>query len=319
MADQTALQSIKDNLSKANDIYVLVAQNPTFDMMASATALYLSLKESGKNVFIACPDEVRAEFSRIVGIDQVTDNIGNRNLVVSFKVAEEGQIDKVSYNLDADGKTFNLIIKPKSGASPLKSDEVTYTYAGAEAQLIFLVGVNRLEDLGHFYQNERKLFTDSVSVSLTRFPSTGTATYNYSDTGLSSLSELTYRLMEDLELSAEVTGDTASNLLAGIDQATNQLQNPMLKANTFEAVANLMKAGGTRQVANTSAQAFPGRQSFIPKEGWPQAPIPVRPTPTPTEVVSGETIVDTSSTDVPEEWLTPKIYKGGKGNPNTKG
>lgn len=318
MADNSPLVTIKDTLTKANDIYVLLPQNPTLDMVAAGLSMYLNLQSMGKNVYIACPQEMRAEFSRLIGIDKVVDTIGNRNLVISLAVSDQGSIDKVSYNLDEEGKNFNLVIQPKSGTAPLKTEDVSFSYAGASAEVVFMIGVNRFEDLGHFYQDERKLFSEALTINVTRFPSSGTVSINYADATASSLSEIAFRLCKDLGIE-EINKDAATNMLSGIDAATNQLQHPMLKATTFEVVANLMKAGGIRQIANTAAQAFPQRNPFMPDAPvttTPKMVVPkaVMPAPAPSGEADNQDIP--APKEVPQEWLTPKIYKAGGSNTN---
>jgi hypothetical protein len=70
--------------------------------------------------------------------------------------------------------------------------------------------------------------------------------------------------------------DSATNLLAGIDTATNRLLAPTVTAETFDAVAQLLRAGGIRQ-----------------SYGEATSPQEVKVAPAP----------------VPSDWLQPKIFK----------
>jgi nanoRNase/pAp phosphatase (c-di-AMP/oligoRNAs hydrolase) len=276
-------QPIKDAVSKANAIYVLfpVTQNP--DIIASALALYHSLKASQKHVFIATPGEIDADDTKLPGSDAITDKIGNRNLVISLKVNSRDSIDKVSYNLDESGQTFNLIIQPKKGQAPIDSSDVSYSYAGAQADLVFIVGANRLEDLGYFYEDEKKLFDSATTVALNRSVFTKFAQHHINDQQASSLTEITAKLIENLELQLDV--DSATTLLSGINQTTNYLQHQSVTADTFDLVAKLIRAGAKRPPTNGSVADSPA--------------TPLKPPSTATQ-----------NGNVPQEWLTPKIYKG---------
>jgi hypothetical protein len=90
-------------------------------VVASALALTGSLQTQGKkNVYAASHQVCRITPATLPLSDLVSQKIGNRNLVISLKVGSRDSIDKVSYNLEEDGSTFNLIIQPKKGQSPSK-------------------------------------------------------------------------------------------------------------------------------------------------------------------------------------------------------
>ena len=307
------IEPLKTTLEKAQDILVLMPQNAGQEMVAGALGLYQVLSEAGKSVVIACPTKISESSRSLNGGDQVALKIGNRNLVISLKVNQRDSIDKVSYNLDEDTKTFNLIIQPKKGIPPLKREDVSYTYSGARADLIITVGANRLEDLGDFYEAERKLFTDAPVVSLHRFPTPTFADYQIIDPDTSGFGELAYELVQELGLSMTVTA--ATNFLAGLDIATNNLQNGNLKPDTLEHMAQLLRAGGVRRSTPAAVATQPASVS-VRQSAAPAATVTVQPQnsgqPQPADVspVASQTVPANGSTQtIPQDWLAPKIYK----------
>jgi len=307
--DMGAIQSVKDALAKADSIYVLLPRQVNLDSVASAIALYASLLETGKNVSIASAGSLPEQASQLPQSDLISDKIGNRNLVISIKVDSRDSIDKVSYNLDEEGKTFNLIIQPKKGRPALKSDDVGFSYAGAQADLVFIVGANRYEDLGRFYEDEKKLFAEAKTVAVNRFSANRYAEIHIDEVDTGSVSEVVYKLMPQLGLN--VNDKIATNLLAGIHYSTANLQSPAVTADTFEAVAALLRAGGVRQMQATGSQtpsfqnSYPGT-SYTRPAAPPPSPVPQAPSPTP---ATSDTGTPAAGNQVPDEWLTPKIYK----------
>ena len=79
--------------------------------------------------------------------------------------------------------------------------------------------------------------------------------------------------------------DIATNLLAGIEEASGNFTNPEVTAETFEKVAQLLRAGGQRRPKVKERIISPGA-------------IPAK---APEEEKRRET---------PKEWLEPKVYKG---------
>lgn len=236
---------VSKTLQTAKNIYVLIPQNANLDATAAALSLYLSLKESGKNVIIGSPSQMRVEFSQLVGIDKITDKTGNRNLTISFDYKEES-IDKVSYNVEGD--KFNLIIQPRAGFPPLDQENVNYSYEGIDAQIIFVVGAQKLESLGNLYEKDRQAFSDAQIVNIDR----SSANSNFGQINIvepksGSISELMYSLIKSLSLT--INADLAGNLLKGIEAQTQNFQSPFATVFTFETAAELMKAGAKRSLS----------------------------------------------------------------------
>lgn len=294
MNNQTNLSTAAEEFGKAGEIFILISSRANADATSAALGLYQAMKKSGKTVTIASPESIELP-AKLPGMDEITEKIGNRNLVISLQVDSRESIDKVSYNLDEEGKVFNLVVQPKKGQPPLKSNDVSYSYSGAQADMIFVFGAYRLEDMGRFYEDERKLFNDATTVSVNRAPQTF-AKINLAGDNVSSVSEFTYELTKNLGL--ELTDEAATDLLAGIDSATNKLQHPTVTPQTFEAVANLLRAGGKRVLI--AGMGFGDVPPFSP--GMP---------PSGRTMLPGDDVPMMDEEKVPDEWLTrPKIYKG---------
>ena len=318
MNNNDIIQPIKDTLNTANDIYVFLPQRISIDIVAAGLSLYQALQQTKKNIYIACPTSLDEKYKKITGHDQISQTIGNRNLVISLSVDQKDSIDKVSYNLDEENSTFNLIIQPKSGVSALKSDQVSYSYSGAEAELIFVVGATKLEDLDSFYQSERKLFSQAQIVSLSKYQANKFAHYHYTHKSAGSISEIAYYFIKQIGFN-QIDKVTATNLITGIDSATQKLQSPLLKADTLSTMAELMRSGGTRSSNFKSSVKFPGTNlkpgAFSSQKAKPSFQD-ITPSPVLGQVTAPQPIAKTSDDtkdqnqgDVPQEWLTPKIYK----------
>lgn len=281
MNNQPQIEEIKKALDPAKSTFVLLPHNPSLDATAAALALFLSLKESGKDVFIGCTSKMRVEFSTLVGIDRISEKIGNRNLIVSFDYAEDA-IEKVSYNVQEE--KFNLVIEPKSGHPPLDSKGVKFSYEGVEAQLIFIIGAKKLEDLGALYEKERHAFSEATVINIDR--ATGNTNFgqiNVINQGAASMSEIVFQVIKKLNLPLNV--DITGNLLKGIEAQTQNLQAPFAGPDTFETVARLMRAGAKRSpTPQPQERRWPSRAPGTPiprPQMSPQrGPMPVQERPT---------------------------------------
>lgn len=256
MDNQEIWNEIKKTLDASQSVFVLLPENPSFDATAAALSLFLSLREAGKSILIGAPTKMRVEFKNLVGLDRVTERIGNRNLIISFDYAEEA-IEKVSYNVE-DGK-FNLVIEPKSGHPPLDSQRVSFSYEGIEANTIFVIGARRLEDLSHLYEKDRTAINRATIVNIdNRTANTNFGRHNLIIPSAAAVSEIIFQLLRKLNLPLDI--DIAGNLLTGIEAQTQNLQSPFTGPETFEAVATLMRSGAKR----SSTPPHPLRQ-FMPR------------------------------------------------------
>lgn len=236
-------------LPEANSIVCFIHPQSTYDAVASATALSLALQAAGKSCEVVCEEPMRVEYNYLVGVEQISQSVGNRDLVISFDYNEE-QVDKVSYNIDEQSQRFELIISPKSGSQPLDPNTIGYSRSGLTADLIFLFGYHSLDELGEVYHKERYTIDRAYTVALTQ-----NKVQNFAKMHLAlrpenfSYSEIIYFLIRQLQLS-EVQGDLATNILSGMEYATERFQQDSLPARVFETVATLLRQGAQRQPTN---------------------------------------------------------------------
>ena len=269
----TQTEDLTKAVEAAKDVLVLIRDNPKLDHVASALSLYLALKASGKSVTVASSTQMRVEFNRLVAVNKITTSIGNRNLIVSFPYVKDS-IEKVSYNVDES--RFNLVVQPKPGFPSLESDKVEYSYSGAEADLVFVVGAQKLEDLGVLYQAERNLFDKATIVNIDAAPTnTKFGQINLVWSEFSSASEVVVQIIEKLEF--KLDQDMATNLLAGLNEATQNFQRFNVKASAFEVAAKLMQAGGKKPMGASPFGRVPGGPLGSPLGMMPRSPFPPSP------------------------------------------
>ena len=255
------INTLKDYVKAARTVLVIVGSKPTEDQLSAATSLYLACNRLGKEAGLYAPKEIKQ--NGLAGLDEQRQELGKQNLVVEFDYNEEA-VDKVSYHISQETNKFYLTIKPKKGAKPLEKSSVEFNYAGADADLIFLVGVHELEDLEQLYFGYEPLFDNAIVVTLHSFqPELGNLQLDLS--GTSSFSESLAYLLEELEV--ELNADMASNLLRGIENVTNNLQSRTANADTFETVAKLLRAGARRQRSSAVIEEdLPRSVEFEPKK-----------------------------------------------------
>ena len=247
MFTEASALPLQDLVHQSKTAIVLLPENPSYDLVASGLSIFLALREAGKDVQIGCSTPMSVEFTHLVGVDEIKEKVGNRNLMVSFNYVDSS-VDRVSYSLSEDNKLFHLIIAPKTGAKPLDFSDVKFEYTGAEADVVFVVGAKEMNDLAHVYQAEKQFFDSAYTVAFTQYPVSPFARMHFDAAGQTCLAEAIAHFLSGLGL--EPKEDVATNLLSSVELSTNRFQSHAMNAETFELIGRLLRNGAQRSTTN---------------------------------------------------------------------
>lgn len=307
---QKTLARIQEVTTKCRSAVIAVPPNSSIDAIAAATSLYLALSKMGKTVSIACSQKVQSD---LVASDKFQNIIGagGDSLMVSFPYTD-GAIDKVDYNIQ--GESFNLIVTPRPGHQKLNPNQVNFSYTGGLIDVIFVIDAPTLNSLGAIYTDNQNQFNGKDIVNIDRHLTNAYfGTVNYVNKTISSISELVLSILQTLGI--EIDRDIATNLYAGSAASTNNFTSYSTNADTFEHIATLLRLGAVKKPFK---KPVPIAQPFPSSPMRPQQPqvinsmpghSPEVPKSNPIESVEKEAVIEKPQTS--QEWLKPKIFKGG--------
>lgn len=323
MKYDSQLSEVKSLLPSAKNILIALPKGADIDKLAAGLALFLAF-EGNKEASIALEDDVKVGQAHLFGVDHIKKELssagGGGNLTLSLEgVASSDGIVPALEKLDwfAENNNLNLVFHVISGQT-FQPTKIVPRYQGSGFNLIFVIGATNLNSLGSIYTQNTQLFTGVHIVNIdNKSTNTGFGQTNVLDPNSSSLSEMISFIISELGLNLD--GDTATNLIAGIYQATSNLANA--NADTFFAVSNLLKAGGQKPKEETAQKTvdFSGLIPQTPPSIQTQSDAyTTPPIVQPAEQISAQ--VDqpspeerpleegTISETVEPEWLTPKIF-----------
>lgn len=279
---------LQEKIGTAQNILILTKKDPSYDGLAAALGLYLTLSKNGKKTSIVCSSELTVAYSDLVGVDKLKKEIAGKNFVISLDY-QEGAIEKVSYNIE--NNKFNLVIVPREGSNwEVTPDRIQFNHQASDYNLIILFEIGEKEELNTFYPNEQELLSKIPTVAISRtINNSPFATINLGLMMSASLSEAIVQILTELKLSLDI--DVATNLLKGIYSATNNLQTENVGADTFEALATCLKSGA--QISHKKEEVLDqASQETLSSLSQPKA------------------VPSTQTGQPPDDWLKPKIYKG---------
>jgi hypothetical protein len=318
--------SFKSIIDKSKSILILLPTKPYFDQVASGLGLYLSLRDS-KDIGIYSPSPMTVEYNRLVGVNKISEELGNKNLVIRFTDYKATDIERVSY--DIENSQFKLTVIPKQKITPPTKDQIELSYSGVSVDTVIIIGG---ANDSHFPALSGK---DLVGANIVHVGvrdislSTGKNYISFSRPA-SSISEIVADLIK--ESGSLLDQDVATNLLMGIEESTNSFSDPSVTSDTFLLTAELMKAGGKRLSVQAPAQrrdfpegAIPGS---IPKPFFQQRPqgrypgqsqnkaaqiikpLNSKPEETTQTNQTMQEKLEEEDKNPPNDWLKPKVFKG---------
>ncbi|KKQ24634.1 MAG: Phosphoesterase RecJ domain protein [Candidatus Roizmanbacteria bacterium GW2011_GWC2_37_13] len=297
--NQQTLSRILEIVNKGKSGVIIIPPNSTVDAVAASTSLYLGLTKMGKNVSLACSQKPTTDltagdkFQNIIGS-------GGDSLMISFPYTD-GSIDKVDYNIQ--GESFNLVVTPRPGFQKLNPSQVNYSYTGGVVDFIIVVDAPTLNSLGEIYTGNQNQFTGRDIINIDRHLTNAYfGTVNLVNKTISSISELILSVLQSLKI--EIDRDVATNLYAGVASATNNFTSYSTNADTFENIATLLRMGAVKKTFKKPAPVMP--------RVIPPTPRPIKPNFAPSVESQPVTpIEDVEKEKNPQDWLKPKIFKGG--------
>ena len=297
--------SFSQLLESAKSVLILLPTKPYFDQVAAGMSLYLSLREN-KDVTISCPSPLTVSFNRIVGINKVTTELGNKNLSITFKNYDANDIEKVSY--DIENGEFKLSVVPKTGLQAPQKEQIDLNYSGVAADLVILIGgandshfpileSDELQGVKIAHIGTRALASSKEVMSFAK-PS-------------STTSELITAIIKENALPMDA--DVATNLVMGIEDGSGEFGSPDVTPETFETFAYLLRNGGQRPPKRVNPANFPA--GSIPTQ---PLTAKIQKAQEVVQEMQGLDVNGTQETEAdinpPEDWLQqPKIIKGAGG------
>lgn len=310
----TPFDKINELVASAKAIAIVVPRNPTFDSMAAALALSLSLEKTGKKALVFCETPVTVDLGNLVGVNMVKQpqakGGSNNGLIISLPY-EQGAIEKISY--DIVGDRINLTVVPGPAGLTFSTEDITYETPRESYDLIITVGVPQEPELAFDEQKSLPLLNIDYMIQ-----NTGYGTVAFIDESYGSYAEMATKLLSELKLSFDL--DIAQNLMSGLIDATSNFQKRETSAFAFEAASLLMQKGAQR--VTRAEPAFIQKQQSFPRQTrprvhqqqqWQGKNLGSKQVPQAHSISSGQAgagQTDNKKQPAPKDWLEPKIYRG---------
>jgi nanoRNase/pAp phosphatase (c-di-AMP/oligoRNAs hydrolase) len=236
------IQQIITKISGAQSI-LIIAQNTSGDSLAASLALRAFLKKLEKDAVLLVPGTVPEKYGFLPDAATALERI---DLTKSFVVdvsTKRSEVGEMSYKKEGD--KLSIYLKPKSGE--FTANDVSFRSSAFPYELLILIGIPSLEQLGDFYNQHAELFFDVPIINIDfRGSNENYGQFNLVQLAATSCSEIILDLINNFEFSL-IDDKIATQLLAGIISETNSFQHVRTTPQTFLKASQLVSLGAKQQ------------------------------------------------------------------------
>lgn len=254
MNNQSNLEQIKELINKANNIYVLLAKDASGESLISALSLQQALVDLKKSVSIYSQSEQVEKISFVEESTLIRQKILPQEIIISLGCSKEN-IEKVSY--DSKEGQFNLVVTPKE--ENLDLSQMNFRKIGEEPDLLIVIGVSNLEDLGELYKKLQSEFSEKKVINLDNHEGNGYfGSVNLVDTSKATIAEILLSTLGYLEIPFQEK--VTDLLLLGIYLGTSSFQDRNTNSQTFLAVSKLLEKGANLKKVHSDYEELKEQQ-----------------------------------------------------------
>lgn len=243
----TPKQQTTEQIKAAKKILVLTHTNPDGDALGSLLALYLTLKQLGKEVTAVVPDQISSALKFLPKIEEILKNFSSaKDFIITIDTAKV-KVDRLGYKHSPEENKLNIVITPTGGTFSQK--DLSCSYGSSKYDLIIVLDSPDLERLGSLYEGQSSLFYETPVINIDHHAGNDFfGKINWVDLTSTSTAEILVSLVESLSREKPLLNeDVATALLTGIITDTGSFQNVNTTPKSLTVAAQLVAAGGRQQ------------------------------------------------------------------------
>ncbi|MFA6183933.1 MAG: DHH family phosphoesterase [Parcubacteria group bacterium] len=239
------IDQLKESITSAKKILILLPENPTNDATSSGIALYLFLKEKNIESDIAVSDPLQNinKLNFLPKPENIYNNVlSARDFILSFNT---------KYNKITNVKTkefpneTRIYITPENGTI----DPRDFSFIPAEFKYDLLICVNSpdKESFGKIFEDNSDIFYEVPIINIDNHSTNDNfGQINFINIKASSVAEIIFDIFSELDKSL-IKNDIAKCLLTGIISSTKSFQNSKTTPHALKISSELMTQGANQQ------------------------------------------------------------------------
>ncbi len=231
-------------LKRAQKILLIAPKDWSGDQVAAMMALHSILSSNKKEVISIAPHKVPHKFEFLGEQKFIRKDLEEEGDFVMSISTEKTKVDRVKYTIKDN--EVDIIVSPKSGR--FHASDVSFHQSSGTFDVIVTLGVNSLDEVGEFFEENPRLFSSTPIINIAVSPTNEFfGRINLIDPTCSSVCEILYDMIsKEEDYLQHLNERIATLLLTGIISATGSFLEPNTTASSFEAAAKLQEKGANQ-------------------------------------------------------------------------
>ena len=299
-------EKVAEKIQRGANILIALSKDPNLDEMSAAIALAIVLDQQKKHVTAIYSGKTpnALEFLK----PEETFEKDTSSLQDFIIALNKSKADHLTYKLDGD--YVKIYITPYKGQ--VKKEDLEYSYGDYNVDLVIVFNVSAGTEIDSALSEYGRIMHDASAINITSGLPGRFADLEWSDPEKSSVCEMVYDLLKELEIT-ELSQEVATALLTGILSATERFSNNRTKPTTMAVASKLMEAGADQQLisANILKPETPVTpENLAPSDTSATSEAPISPdAPATSEIPASSDTPTTAGTpvssDIPTTTGTP--------------
>ena len=264
-------EKVAEKIQRGANILIALSKDPNLDEMSAAIALAIVLDQQKKHVTAIYSGKTpnALEFLK----PEETFEKDTSSLQDFIIALNKSKADHLTYKLDGD--YVKIYITPYKGQ--VKKEDLEYSYGDYNVDLVIVFNVNAGTEIDSALSEYGRIMHDASAINITSGLPGRFADLEWSDPEKSSVCEMVYDLLKELEIT-ELSQEVATALLTGILSATERFSNNRTKPTTMAVASKLMEAGADQQLISANilkpeTPATPENLATSDASATPEAPV----------------------------------------------
>lgn len=242
---EDAVSKVAEKIQHATNILIALSKDPNVDEISAAIALAFVLDQQKKHVTAIYSGQTpnALEFLRPEETFQ-KDISGLQDFIIALN---KSKADHLIYQVEGD--YVKILITPYKGQ--IKKEDLEYSYSDYNVDLVIVFNVNSGSEIDSALSEYGRIMHDAMAINITSSVPGRFADLEWSDPSKSSVCEMVYDLLGELEID-NTPQEVATALLTGILSATERFSNNRTKPTTMAVASKLMEAGADQQLISSN-------------------------------------------------------------------
>ena len=238
-------EKVAEKIQRGANILIALSKDPSLDEISAAIALAIVLDQQKKHVTAIYSGKTPNALEFLKPEDTFEkDTSSLQDFIIALN---KSKADHLTYKLDGD--YVKIYITPYKGQ--VKKEDLEYSYGDYNVDLVIVFNVNAGNEIDSALSEYGRIMHDASAINITSGLPGRFADLEWSDPEKSSVCEMVYNLLKELEIT-DLSQEVATALLTGILSATERFSNSRTKPTTMAVASKLMEAGADQQLISAN-------------------------------------------------------------------